>query len=146
MALPNTSYSEYDDELEAITAVEDDQVYQPSLTWHLDRETHRIRGQIDGLDTLEQAVWMVLSTELGRYMIYDDTFGVELEDLVGMDLDYARVESEARIREAILQDERFEEVDNFEYEKADRNSWKVSFDVHTSTGFVIQYEGVTVNV
>ena len=36
---------------------------QPSLTYALDAENGRIRGKVDGLEAVKQAVYLVLSTE-----------------------------------------------------------------------------------
>ena len=43
---------------------------QPSLTYALDAENGRIRGKVDGLEAVKQAVYLALSTERFAHLIY----------------------------------------------------------------------------
>ena len=86
---------------------------QPSLTFGIDFEHGRIRGMIDELEAVKQAVFLILQTERYRYLIYSDDYGSELEGLIGRDPLFIQSEVKRRIREALMQDDRIEDVTNF---------------------------------
>ncbi len=73
----------------------------------------KIQGHTDGLEALQQAVYKVLNTEKYEYPIYGFSYGIELEDLIGKDPAYVKIELKRRIRECLLYDERITEVENF---------------------------------
>ena len=52
----------------------------PSLTWKINEEKAEVRGEMDELDAMRQAVSKILQTERYRYAVYDWNYGVELED------------------------------------------------------------------
>ena len=74
-----------------------------------------IQGFVDGLDALKQAIYKVLNTEKYEYPIYSFSYGIELESLIGKDAAYVKVELKRRIQECLLQDDRIESVDNFDF-------------------------------
>ena len=128
--------------------VEDDygeEVY-PNRTYQLDIENNRISGMCDDHTALEQAVYKILNTELGEDVIYEDDYGLEKQDLFGDDLVYIESEIQVRIQEAVLSDERFSAVDDFNIESRG-GKMLVSFVVHTAEGEEIAVEeGVELNV
>ena len=75
-----------------------------------------IQGFTDELDALKQAIYKVLNTEKYEYQIYSFSYGIELENLIGKDLIYVKVELKRRIRECLLEDKRITEVDNFNFD------------------------------
>lgn len=91
--------------------VEEEQ--QPSLTYGIDFERGRIIGMIDELEAVKQAVFLILQTERYRYLIYSADYGSELEGLIGRDPLFTQSEIKRRIREALMQDDRIEDVTNF---------------------------------
>src|SRR5690606_10014182 len=86
---------------------------QPSLTFGIDFEKGRIIGMIDGLEAVKQAVFIILQTERYRYLIFSPDFGSELQGLIGRDPLFVQSELKRRIREALMQDDRIEDVTNF---------------------------------
>ena len=56
---------------------------------------------------------MILHTERYRYLIYTPDYGSELEGLIGRDPLFVQSELKRRIREALMQDDRIEDVTNF---------------------------------
>jgi hypothetical protein len=74
-----------------------------------------IRGEVDGIEALEQAIYKVLNTEKYEYPIYSFSYGIELESLIGKDPVYVMVELKRRVQESLLQDERIESVDRFTF-------------------------------
>ena len=57
-------------------------------------------------------------------------------DLFGMPVIYVIPELERRITEALIQDERIESVDDFEFDSSEKRTVKASFTVHTIFGDV----------
>lgn len=77
---------------------------------------NRISGYVDGLDSVKQAIYLILSTERYQHIIYSWDYGVELLDLIGKPLPYVMSEVPRRITEALTQDDRIEDVTDFEFE------------------------------
>ena len=82
---------------------------EPSLTFKV--ENGRIRGKVDEKQAMIQAVNKILQTERLVYPIYSGQYGNDLNDLIGKDMGYAKVEAERMIKEALLADDRVVEVD-----------------------------------
>lgn len=86
---------------------------QTSRTYYLNRERERIAGMTDELEAMRQAIYLILSTERYRYIIYGWDYGIELLDLIGQPTDYVQSELKRRIREALLWDSRITAVEDF---------------------------------
>lgn len=82
---------------------------EPTLTFKI--ENGRIRGKVDEKQAMVQAVNKILQTERLIYPIYSDQYGNDLNDLIGKDMGYAKVEAERMIKEALLADDRVVDVD-----------------------------------
>lgn len=54
------------------------QEQKPSLTWEMDLNSNRIKGKIDGIEAIKQAVEKILLTERYAYRIYSWNYGSEL--------------------------------------------------------------------
>ena len=106
---------------------------QPSLTYALDVESGRIRGAVDNLESVRQAIFLILNTERYAYLIYSWNYGVELKELIGRPKEYALPEIKRCITEALLQDDRITAVDGFEFETG-KKTVHVTFTVHTIFG------------
>lgn len=79
-------------------------------------EGNYILGFVDSLKAMEQAIYKIIRTERYKYIIYSWNYGIELEDLLGMPVEYCVVELERRISEALLQDNRITAVNGFEFD------------------------------
>lgn len=88
----------------------------PSRTLKLDFDWNTINGTIDQLQAVEQAVYLILTTERYQWLIFSWNYGVELRALIGKDPEYCIPEIERRIREALLQDDRITAVENFQFD------------------------------
>lgn len=88
----------------------------PSRTLRLNHDYHLVHGTIDQIQAVEQAVFLILTTERYQWLIFSWDYGVELQNLIGKDPEYCIPEIERRIREALLQDDRITAVENFEFE------------------------------
>lgn len=106
-------------------------VEQPSKAYRLDGE--HVRGYVDGLDAVKQAVYCILNTERYEHVIYRWNYGVELKDLFGKPAGLAKSKLKKRIREALTQDSRIQSVDAFSFIQNGRKL-QVQFMVHTSLG------------
>lgn len=87
---------------------------------------------IDGLEALKQTVETILSVERYKFPIYSWNYGIELDSLIGKSYNYVITEIRRRIEEALEMDDRIETVDNFEFEKINKNTISVSFIVNSA--------------
>ena len=95
--------------------------------------TDRISGYIDDLDSVIQAIYLILSTERYQHIIYSWDYGVELVDLIGKPMPYVMSELPRRIEDALTQDDRIESVVDFQFE-VERNKLHTTFTVVTNLG------------
>jgi hypothetical protein len=88
---------------------------EPTKTYKLDFENGVIVDFIDGDDALRQFIVKAIRTARFRYLIYDDQYGSELEDLIGDDVTDAFLNEEIPrvIREALIYDDRIADVRDF---------------------------------
>jgi len=104
-----------------------------SRTFKLDIDMNSIRGNIDDLEAVKQSIYLILSIERYRHIIYSWNYGVELEDLFGMPVSYVLPELKRRISDALLQDTRIQGVSDFVF-NVDKSKVAVSFKVGTIFG------------
>ena len=88
----------------------------PSFTFKVNEETQRVKGMTDLADALSQAIYHILSIERYQYVIYPQSYGSEIGELIGRPKDYAASELKRTISEALLQDDRIEALDNWSFE------------------------------
>lgn len=110
------------------------QEQKPSLTWKLDLSSNRVKGMIDDKDAIFQAVEKILLTERYAYRIYSWNYGAELQFYIGKDTDFVLADAERTIREALLQDDRILDIEDFFAKQIDLNSVSVSFTVVSVAG------------
>lgn len=116
-------------------------ITQPSKTYRLNIENNTISGgYIDGLEALKQAVYKILNTERFDYIIYSWNYGIEIKDLIGEHMSFVIPELERVIKEALMQDDRIEDVTDFEF-SIDKNVVTTKFKV-TSVEGVAEIEKV----
>lgn len=87
----------------------------PSRTFQMHHDILTITGSIDGIQAVEQAIYLILNTERYEWLIYSWNYGVELRSLIGMPTQYCIMEIQRRVSEALLQDDRITAVENFEF-------------------------------
>lgn len=100
-----------------------------------DSEEDRINGFIDELESIKQAIYLILSTERYKYIIYSWDYGVELVDLIGKPIPYCMAEIPRRVKEALLVDNRIENVTDFQFEHKGK-TLHTTFTVVTNVGKV----------
>ncbi|MFL8713191.1 DUF2634 domain-containing protein [Clostridioides sp. GD02377] len=106
---------------------------EPSKTFKLNMERNKVDGICDDVEALKQTIFLILNTERYEHLIYSRNYGVELNDLIGEPVSYVIPELERRIKEALIQDDRIENVDNFEFENQ-KGKFQCKFIVHTKYG------------
>lgn len=115
----NLNEFEYGDETFKIQLSEDNDDY--------------IKGKVDDLKSVEQAIYLILNTERYAHNIYSWNYGVELVDLIGQPLPYVTVVLPNRIEEALLQDDRIIDVQDFNFKRF-KDTLLVTFTVMTNVG------------
>lgn len=118
----------------AVLTTELNVVTMPSKQHRMDLDKTRILGNCDGLEAMKQTIFKILNTERYQYLIYSWNYGIELMDLFGQPPTYACPEIERRVKEALLQDDRINVVDNFEFDISRKGVVSVTFTVHTVFG------------
>ena len=107
---------------------------QPSKNYKMHIEADTIGGTCDKLESMHQVIYKILNTERYEYIIYSWNYGIELLDLYGEPVTYVCSEVQRRITEALVQDDRINSVDNFEFDLTEKRTVKVTFTVHTIFG------------
>lgn len=131
--LPQTNF-EFDTDFDIVS--------QPSYTFKLNSDEN-IKGFVDDLQAVKQAIYLILNTQRYQYLIYDWDYGVEFDDLIGCDKNYAIVQIQSRITDALLQDDRIEAVVDFEFETK-KKSITAYFVVKTIFGDVEEQKAVNI--
>lgn len=120
---------------ERVIEANETEIVEPSKTYRLSYETSEIGGLIDGEDALRQFIVKAIRTARFRFLIYDDQYGSELEELIGADvsLELLQMEIPRVITEALIYDDRVADVVDFEIVR-ESDKLFVSFRVVTTTG------------
>ncbi|MDQ0154904.1 DUF2634 domain-containing protein [Robertmurraya andreesenii] len=116
----------------------------PSKTYQLNANTNEIGSLIDGEQAIRQFIVKAVKTARFRFLIYDDQYGSELDDLIGADVSDAllQVEIPRVIREALIYDDRVDDVVNFDITREGDRLY-VEFTVVLADGTTLT-EGVTI--
>lgn len=96
-------------------------------------EYDRINGYVDSKEAVMQAVYLILSTERYKFIIYSWDYGVELVDLFGAPMPYVMSELPNRIKDALTQDDRIDDVVDFEFTQSGKRL-HVRFTVVSNVG------------
>lgn len=136
--LPDTSTNE-------ITSISDTNI-QPNKTYKMLINDDKITGNItNDIQAVEQACYKILNTERYKYVIYTWGYGNELNTLFGKPMPYVLAEIPRMIREALLYDDRVNDVVNFDLSNDKRGNVLAKFTVKTNYGDISMSKGVEVN-
>lgn len=116
---------------------------QPSKNYKMHIQDNIISGTCDGIEAMNQVIYKILNTERYKYPIYSWNYGVELSDLVGEPTSYVCAEAERKITEALTQDDRINDVSDFEFDTSNKHEVVCTFVVHTIFGDITSQKGVT---
>lgn len=117
---------------------------QPSLTYKMDLNGDSVRGFVDEVEAMKQAIFRILNTERYQYIIYPWYYGIETLDLYGEPITYVCPELERRITEALLIDTRIIDVTDFEFDLAVKGVVQATFTVNTIYGAIKADKGVNI--
>lgn len=109
---------------------------QPTYTYKMNFKDDSVHGFTDEQEAMKQAIYKILMTERYQYIMYSWDYGIETRDLYGEPVSYVCPELERRITEALLCDERIEDVSDFNFDMSEKGIVKASFTVHTVFGEV----------
>lgn len=112
-----------------------------SRTYQLSKT--KIEGFVDELEALKQTIYKVLATEKYEYPIYSFQYGIDWKELIGEEQAYVRAELRRMIEEALLQDDRIQEVDGFYFDFSG-DTCLCTFDVLSIYGEIQMKKEVTV--
>lgn len=105
----------------------------------------RVIGVVDDYDAMVQAIDKIMRTERFVFPIYTEDYGNDLEDLVGADFEYIKVEAERMIDEALQADDRVTAVYVDNIYKLSDDSVQITGSVETIFGNVDFTKGVSAN-
>lgn len=108
----------------------------PSRDYQMLISKERMIGTVTDLDAMSQVIYKILQTERYQHSIYSWDYGIETKDLIGQDKIYVCGELQQRIEDALLQDERIEAVDDFDFDISQKNTVACTFTVSTVFGEV----------
>lgn len=107
---------------------------QPTKTYKMRLDKLRVQNYADGIEAMKQAVFKIVNTERYFYsQVYGDNFGIELQDLYGMPMDYVMAVVTQRITEALTWDQRILSVSNFSM-SPNKGVLTITFNVMTIFG------------
>lgn len=118
----------------------DNNTLGPTKTYKVDFEKGSIVGFCDEVEALKQAIYLILNTERYEYLIYSWNYGVEFKGVIGKNKAIEESEYKRVIKEALVQDDRIEDVDNFTF-NYEKDSALIRFTVFSIYG-EIQFERV----
>ncbi|MCC0692334.1 DUF2634 domain-containing protein [Clostridioides sp. ZZV14-6387] len=126
-----TDNTDYD--IEDVSIINFDVRQEPSKTFKLNMERNKVDGICDDVEALKQTIFLILNTERYEHLIYSWNYGVELNNLIGEPISFVIPELERRIKEALVQDDRIENVDNFQFENV-KGKVHCKFTVYSKYG------------
>ena len=107
----------------------------PSKDYKLKVDDQRIQGTCEGFEEMSQVIFKILNTERYQNIIYSWNYGIETVDLYGKPFDYVIPELQRRIKDALVQDDRINDVRDFDFETTG-NKITAYFTVVTTFGEV----------
>ncbi|MCI8610006.1 MAG: DUF2634 domain-containing protein [Firmicutes bacterium] len=114
-------------------------------TYRLNFQGNCIGGKIDQMEARKQAILKRIMTEAEAYPIYDETYGCLMADFIGAQPSDARAQVKDRLREGILEDDRFASVD-FTKESFQQGKLWLSLTVVCDDGMNIELKEVEIGV
>lgn len=115
---------------------------QPGLTYGYNEEN--IAGKVDGQDAVKQAIHKMLLTERYGDAIYDEDYGVELEQYIGKGYGYLVAGIEDTLKDALLQDDRITDINVTEVKDLGNGEASITFTASTIYGDIEDNLGVRV--
>lgn len=109
--------------------------------WDFDKNDFKLKDGkfqiVEGIEALKIWIWKALKTSRATYPIYSNTYGQEIEKLVGKGLSKSLIESEAKrlTLECLKENEHILNIKNFKVSK-EKDLLNISFTAVTDCGEV----------
>ena len=116
----------------------------PTRTYRIDRNQKRIVGFVDGQEAMVQATEKIFETERFAYEIYDEFYGIQMQDLIGAPITFVEAVIHSRMEDALLVDSRFTGVETPTISQISADSLEVTAQVSTIFGAMKYIQGVRV--
>ncbi len=100
-----------------------------SLSYKLDLDKERVRKYVNDIESIKQAIYKILNTEMYTYTAYNWQYGIELNDLIGQPKSLVKAILLDRIKEALMVDDRIQDVVDFKFEDISKTEIDVTFIV-----------------
>lgn len=113
-------------------------------TYKLNIQKNTIEGKCEGIEAIKQTIYCILNTERFEYLMYSWDYGIETKNLIGEQSTYVIPELERVIKEALIQDDRIEDVVEFTFNQTSKNTITVTFKVVTILGDIMIEKEVSV--
>ncbi|MCQ4637149.1 DUF2634 domain-containing protein [Anaerovorax odorimutans] len=136
---------EGEESLLLVDETETEEEQMTGRTYRLDEKNEIIAGEIDGREAIKQSLLLILQTEREEFEIYSGDYGIELMDLIGQTPPLVYVNLEQVIKEALMQDDRVEDVGDFSFERLEKHAVSVKFTVTTIEGDIDMETEVNIN-
>lgn len=92
---------------------------------------------VEGKDAIKVWIWNCLQTQKGRYGIYEEDYGPDMEQYVGQPLDeYMKTDCRDEIEEALKMNENITGISDFDIELRTGGILKITFTAETEYGSV----------
>lgn len=104
-------------------------IKDPSLSYKLDLDKERVRKYVDDIESIKQAIYKILNTERYTYTAYNWQYGIELNDLMGKPKSLVKAILPDRIKEALMVDDRIQDVVDFKFEDISKTEIDITFIV-----------------
>lgn len=88
---------------------------------------------LNEIESLKQAIFFALNVERYKNIIFDWTYGMELDDLYGQEPEYVISTLKSRIEDTLVMDDRIESVSDFSYKQV-KNKITFNFTVNSIYG------------
>ncbi|MEY8322201.1 DUF2634 domain-containing protein [Lachnospiraceae bacterium 46-61] len=105
----------------------------PTKTHYINKNENLITGMTDGIEALKQAIYIILRVERYQHIIYSWNYGIELKDLFGKPTTYVCAVLPSRIKDALIQDDRIQNVCDI-VTSAEGNTVSIHFTVQSIYG------------
>ncbi|WAW15461.1 DUF2634 domain-containing protein [Peptostreptococcus equinus] len=125
--IPNTGMEQ--EEFEALIEMVEKKKYSNKDFKVVD---NRIVGIVDGIEELKQTIFFILSIEKYQSLTVSENTGVGFWNLYGDDINLVMINLKSIITDALLNDDRIEEITEFIIEKIKRNTLKIEITVKSN--------------
>src|ERR671923_1579901 len=106
----------------------------PSFDYAVVNDDTQIVGNVDGIESIKQAIWHIWNTERYSQQIYSMNYGIELAKYKGRTFEFFRDTIQKTLRDALTQDDRIINVNVINVTKTAKDSALVEFTVISDHG------------